>query len=124
LRNLRPGDALGGDLDVGIGGDDRRALATELERDRREVFRGRPHDDAADLAVAGVEDVVEALLQQRRGLVDRPGDHRDVSRSKYMRDEFLDERRRPSGVTSDGFSTAVLPAASAGTSGANSNWTG
>ena len=70
VDELAPRDPAGGDLDVGVGGDDRRALAAELERDRREVLGGGRHHDAADGAVAGVEDVVEPLLEQRGGLVD------------------------------------------------------
>ena len=74
VDELAPRDAPGGDLDVGVGGDDGRALATELERDRREVLRRSGHDDPADGAVAGVEDVVELLGEQRRRLVDAAGD--------------------------------------------------
>jgi len=48
--------------------DDAGALATELEGDGREVLGRRAHDDAPDVAVARVEDVVEALLEQLRRL--------------------------------------------------------
>ena len=93
VEELRPRDALRRDLDVRIGGDDRRALATQFERDRREVFCRSAHHHAADLAVAGVEDVIEAFLQQGRGLVDTAGDDRNRRTVEVPGDELLDQRR-------------------------------
>ena len=53
-----------------VGGQDRRALAAELERDRHEVLGGRLGDLPADRRAAGVEQVIPAqrreLLRQRR----------------------------------------------------------
>ncbi len=68
-------------------------LPPELERHRGEVFRGRPHHDSADLAVAGVEDVVEALLEQRRGLLDRSGHDRNRVGVEVHRHQLLDQSR-------------------------------
>ena len=93
VEELRPGDPLGGHLDVGVGGDDGGALASELEGDRREVLGRRPHHDATDLAITGVEDVVEVLFEQRRGFVDGAGDDGHRGCVEVLGNQFLDERR-------------------------------
>ena len=70
VEPLAPGETATGDLDVGRVVDEHRALAAELEDDRREVTSGGLVDDAADVGGARVEDVVEALLEQ----IGRDGD--------------------------------------------------
>ena len=64
VQALAPGDALGGAADVGIGGDEHRALAAELQGDACQVLgRGR-HDLAPHTRAAGEHDLVEFHLQQ------------------------------------------------------------
>ena len=104
--------------------DDRRALAAELERDRREVLGRGGHHDAADRAVAGVEDVVPALVEQRGGLGHAALDDRDRVGVEVLRARAGRARATSARATSDGFSTAALPAASAPTSGASTSWIG
>ena len=99
-------------------------LPPELERDRREVLGRRLHDDPADGAVAGVEDVVPALGEQRGGLGDAALDHRDAVRVEVLGHEPGERRATMPGASSDGFSTAALPAAIAATSGASTSWSG
>src|SRR5581483_10671111 len=65
VDQLGPGDAAGGDVEIGVGGDDDRALASQFERHGREVAGRRGHDDPADPGAAGEEDVVEGPLEQR-----------------------------------------------------------
>lgn len=77
VEELAAGEPVGDDGQVGPAVDERRGFPAQFERDRGEVFGGGPHHDAADGAVAGVEDVVEALCQQRGGLLDGALDDRD-----------------------------------------------
>ncbi|GAQ77547.1 hypothetical protein T45_09366 [Streptomyces turgidiscabies] len=65
VHELAPGDTAGSRREVGARFDDGRALAAQLQSDRGEMTGRRRHDDTSDRAVAGVEDVVEPLLQQR-----------------------------------------------------------
>jgi len=51
------------------------ALASQLQGDGGEVARRRLHHQAAHRAAPGVEDVVEALLQELLGLCHAAGDH-------------------------------------------------
>ena len=71
VQELAPRDAARGDLEVGVAVDDGRALAAELERDRREVLAPPPPSRRARPPAARVEDVVEALGEQRLRLVGR-----------------------------------------------------
>ena len=87
LSELAPRDAARGDVEVGAAVDDRRALAAELEGDRREVPGRGGHDDPADGPVARVEDVVPVLLEQGRGLGHAALDDRDGLRVEVARDE-------------------------------------
>ena len=77
VDELAPGDAPRGDVDVGVAADDGRALAAELERHRGEVLGGGVHHDPGNGAVARVDDVVEALRQELRGLGDATLDELD-----------------------------------------------
>ncbi len=59
--------AVDGRVEVGVGEDDVRALAAQLEGDPLERVGGVPHDDLADLGRAGEGDLVDArVLDQRR----------------------------------------------------------
>ena len=109
-----PGDPSGGDVDVGVGGDDRRALAAEFECHGCQVLGRRPHDDVGDRSAAGVQDVVEPFGEQRGGLFDTAlddlhdplievaryqlGDHRRGRRSRLRR---LEDRRVAGGEGAD-----------------------
>ena len=64
VDQLGPGDALGRDVDVGVGRDDHGALAAQLEGDRGQVRRGALIDLAADLGAAREAQPVEALRDQ------------------------------------------------------------
>ena len=96
--NLPQTSRLAATREIGVGGDDRRALAAQLERDGGEMLGGRTHHDLADPCSSGEQDVVEALLQERRRLV--------------------------AGATSDGLATTAFPAAIDATIGAMSSWSG
>ena len=85
--------------------------------------RGGRHHHAPHASVSGVEDVVEALLEQRAGLVDAALDQRDRVRIQVLGDD-LRERAEVLIVSSEGFSTAQLPAAIAPTSGVSRRATG
>ena len=78
VQELAECDAPRRDLDVGGGVDDDGGFATELERQRGQMLRGRLHDDPADAAVAGVEDVVEPFGEERLRLGDATLDDRDT----------------------------------------------
>ena len=84
---LGEGDPAGGELEVGVLVDDDRRLAAELQRDRRQVLGRGLGDDPPDRAVAGVEDVVPALLEQRGGLGDAALDHDDRLRVDVPREQ-------------------------------------
>ena len=81
---MAPGDAVGGDVEIRGLVDNGRILPAEFEQDRREVFRGRAHDDLADCGTAGKEDEVERQLQQLG----------DFLGGEILRNDFLEQRRR------------------------------
>ena len=54
-------------LDVGVGVDDVRALAAELEADLLHVVRGQPHDLLAGRRLAGERDLADARVRGDRG---------------------------------------------------------
>ncbi|CKT78103.1 Uncharacterised protein [Mycobacterium tuberculosis] len=64
VEQFDPGDPLGRDIYIGIGRDDHRALAAELEGDRGQVRRGAFVDLAADLGATGEHHAVETLSDQ------------------------------------------------------------
>ncbi|KAM9863487.1 hypothetical protein ACI1US_00604 [Leucobacter sp. BZR 635] len=74
---------------VDVGG----RFPAELKRHGREVVSGRVRDDAPDLAIARVEDVVEALGEQRRGLGDCPLDDGNGPHIEGVGDHLRDELR-------------------------------
>ena len=69
-------------IQVGVGEDDVRALAAELERDPLEGVGGARHDDPADLGRAGEGDLVDArvLDERRAGRLAIAGDDVDDAR--------------------------------------------
>ncbi len=121
---LSPDDAPGGDVEIGVLVDDARALAAELERDRRQVLGGGLHDDAADRAVARVEDVVEPLGQQRGRLWHAPFDDSDTLVIDIIAAAGWRCSSLVAGASSLGFTIAQLPAAIAPTSGTSTSWSG
>lgn len=64
VDHLAPNNPFGSDLDVAVLVDEDGTLPTELEGAGGQVLVGCGPDDLANLGAAGVEDVVEALLQQ------------------------------------------------------------
>ena len=68
-------DRLGVDA---VGGQDRRALAAELERHRHELLGGGLGDLAADRRAAGVEEVIPAHARERRGELEPADDDVDA----------------------------------------------
>ena len=87
VEPLAPGHAPGGHPQVGGAVDDDGALASELERDGREVGHRGGHDHATDRAVARVEDVVEVLGEQIGGLGHASLDDGDGRRVEVLRHE-------------------------------------
>ena len=59
VHELAVHDAVGGGVDVEVVADDRRRLATELERHRRQALGGGAHDGTARVGGAGEDDVIE-----------------------------------------------------------------
>ena len=97
VDQLGPGDALGGDVDVGVGCDDHRALAAQFQGDRGQVRRRALVDLAADLGAAGEAQPVEALRDEL--LADRAValDHRDRLVVQIARHQLGHQRRRRRG---------------------------
>jgi hypothetical protein len=75
VQELGVEDARGGLVDVEVVGDDRRRLAAELERDRRQVLGGGAHDGAAGVGRAGEDQVI--VGQRRELLGAHAGEDRD-----------------------------------------------
>ena len=75
VGELAPHDAAGGDGEVRALVHEHRGLPAQLEHGGRQVLGGGAGHDPAHGAVAGVEDQVEALLEQDRGLLDTALDH-------------------------------------------------
>ena len=75
VDQLGPGQAPGGCGEIDGVVDPHGRLAAELQRHGREVLGCGPHDHAPHGRVAGEEEVVEAVLQQPRGLRDTALDH-------------------------------------------------
>lgn len=91
IRVLGPHDPPRDDVNVGVVKDDCRALASEFERQRRQVFGGGARDNLGDPAGTGVKDVVELELEERRRLVDRAEDGDERRRVEVDRQEVGDE---------------------------------
>ena len=89
VEELAEDDTPGGQRQVGVGGDDHRTLAPQLQGHRGQVPGGHLHDVAAHRHTAGEKDIVEGLLQ--KGLVFRPAalHHCDPVVGQTGGDEFL-----------------------------------
>src|SRR5580700_4616170 len=104
------------DIHVGIGKDDRRRLAAELERDFFQIAGRGLDDQFADLGRPGEGDLVDIRMGRERcpGSLAEPGqDVDDAVREAGFLDHWP-RRDALSGVCSAGFRTMVQPAASAG----------
>ncbi|KAI3489889.1 hypothetical protein L1887_45982 [Cichorium endivia] len=91
-------------LDLGVAGEEVGALvdvdgrlAAELERGGAEPLGGLFGDDAADGAVAGVEDVFEALVEHRRGLGDAAVDDAEAFRVEVLVPQLGEQLGRVAG---------------------------
>ncbi len=98
VQQLRPGDAAGRDLQVGVAGDNRRTLATQFQGDRSEVPRGGRHHDLADFRTAGEEGVVKTLIEQQLGGLGLALDDGHRVGVKVLRDEPREQGRADRGV--------------------------
>ncbi|GJC98080.1 uncharacterized protein ColKHC_06906 [Colletotrichum higginsianum] len=70
VETLGPHEAAGGELDVGVFGDESRVQAAELKGDGGEVLGGLFGDDLADGGAAGVHYLVPLDVEQGLGLFD------------------------------------------------------
>ena len=108
-------DALDGLVDRRVFEDDVRRLAAEFEREPFARAGDRLRDGPADLGRAGERDLVDAgVLDQQPAGVAGAGDDVDDARRQVGLLADLGEQSAVSGVVSAGFSTTVLPHASAG----------
>ena len=106
-----------GGLEVGVGEDDVRRLAAELERHPLDRLRGAGGDPAADLGRAGERDLGDVgVLDQAAARRPSPGPATTLSTpsGSPASSAIRSSSSAVSGVSSAGFSTTVLPAASAG----------
>ena len=97
VEQLGQRDALGCDVDVGVGRHDHGALAAQLQGHRGQVLRCALVDLAADLGAAGEAQLVEALRDEF--LADRAValDHRDRVVVQVPRHQVGHHRRRRRG---------------------------
>ena len=104
-------------LEVGVGVDDERRLAAELEVDALEVAGRERLDPLAGLRVAGERDEVDVHVRRERRTDDvaPPGDDvEDAGRDTRPRAASSASRIVVSGVALAGLSTIEFPAARAG----------
>ena len=80
-------------LEIGVGEDDVRRLAAELERDLLQVRRRVVHDAASGLRAAGERDLVDELARGERVADDRAGSEHDVD-DAGRKLELLEDRRQ------------------------------
>ena len=95
------GGGVGGALEVGVGEDDHRVLAAELERDGRERLGGPGHDLLAGPRGAGEHDHVDLVDERGPGLAAAGGDLQTCSGRPHSRRPSASSSD-VSGVTSDG----------------------
>ena len=69
-------------------------LAAEFQRDRRQMLGRRAHDDFADVAATGIEDVVERAFQQFAGFLGPAFDHAHGLGVKVLRHQLSKELGR------------------------------
>lgn len=89
VQEFAPHDTAGSRGQVGVVVDNTGTLAPQLERDRREVSGSCLHDVVAILHAAGIEDVVEPLLQQLLGRLAPVIGYGDVLLFETFANEFL-----------------------------------
>ena len=94
VDQLGPGDPLGRDVDVGILGDDDRALAAEFEGHGRQVRGGALVHLATDIGTAGEQHPIEALGDQLLAHRTVAFDHRDRVGIQIARHQLGHQRRR------------------------------
>ena len=70
VHHPAPGRGVGGAVEVGVGEDDHRVLAAELEADRGQRLGGARHHLAAGAVGAGELDEVDVVDQRAAGLAD------------------------------------------------------
>lgn len=69
-------------------------LPAEFQRDRRQMLGRRAHDDFADVAATGIEDVVERAFQQFAGFLGPAFDHAHGLGVKVLRHQLSKELGR------------------------------
>ena len=107
----------GGRLDVGVGEDDVRGLAAELERDALDRVGRARGDPAADLGRAGEGDLGDVgVLDQAvaADLLPGPATTFSTPSGRPASGAIFSSSSAVRGVSPAGFSTIVLPAARAG----------
>jgi hypothetical protein len=104
-----------GGVQVGIGKDDLRALAAQLQRHRAVALGRHLLDDRAHLGAAGEADVVNARVARQRvaHLVAVAGDDVDGAGGKPTSAASCATRISDRQASSAGLTTHTLPAASA-----------
>ena len=100
VEDLAVGDAQRRVAQIGFGPDDRRRLAAEFERHRRQVVGGSAHHLAANLRRAGEDDVVERQRGERLCGLDRATADRHF---------ILVEALRPAGCAASQSCAASIP---------------
>ena len=90
IQGLAPGEALRGQLEVGVGRDDAGALAAQLQHHGGQVLGGGFHHEVPEGRAAGEEDDVPALCKQLRIHVPVTLDDGDVALLEGLGDHFLD----------------------------------
>lgn len=108
VEKLGAGDAPGGEVDVGVGGDNGRAAAAELEGDGGQVGGSAGVDDFADGGGAGEEDVIKLVAEEVVHLLWAGGDDADGSLVEVAGhdagDEILGGRGQLAGLEDGGTS--------------------
>ena len=109
--------AVDGRLEIGVGEEDVRRLAAELERDLLQRAGGAAHDDAADFGAAGERDLVDvrrARRSRRRPSSPSPVTMLTTPGGRPASAKLDASSSTESGVCSAGFRTIVHPAQIAG----------
>ncbi len=105
-------------VEIGVGKDDVRRFAAQLERDLLEIRRRILHDAAPGLGAARKRDFIDERTRGDR-MSDsgaRARDDVDDAGREFELSKIVASRIAESGVSSEGFRTQTLPAASAGAS--------
>ena len=88
VEKLAPSDAGRGQLHIGVGGQNHRRPAPQLQGDGGEVLRRRGHDLFPHRRTAGEEDYVEGLVHQGLRLLPSPLGHGDIIRREHPPQHF------------------------------------